>query len=99
MSKIEIRGSELSEAITAAETMKKTVSSSLKKAQALKNKVNSSKWSGKAQESFVAYLDLICQYHDDLDTSMSKQKKALENLEKSISSFDGLPAPSKVRSL
>ncbi|WP_321388952.1 WXG100 family type VII secretion target [uncultured Enterococcus sp.] len=99
MSKIEIKGSELGEVIAAASTMEEGVAESLAKAQALQAKVESAKWKGKAKKSFVAYLDLICQYHEDLHSATKKQKKAMKSLKKDISAFDDLAEPSKVRDL
>lgn len=99
MSKIEVKGSELTEVIESATTMEKGVSETLAKAKALQTKVESANWKGKAKKSFVAYLDLICQYHEDLHTAVKKQKKAVKSLKTDISAFDDLAEPSKVRGL
>ncbi|MHC5215118.1 WXG100 family type VII secretion target [Enterococcus sp. LJL128] len=99
MSKIEIQGNELEEVIEAAETMKKGIGDTLTKAKSLKAKVEATEWTGKNKKAFVAYLDLIYQYHEDLNKAMKAQKTAVKNLKSNISSFDNLSEPSKVRSL
>ncbi|MBC6311017.1 hypothetical protein HCJ66_15935, partial [Listeria sp. FSL L7-1582] len=44
--------------------------------------------------AFVAYLDIIVQYHKDVKSAMKEQTKALENLETYIEAYD---SESKVR--
>ena len=99
MSKIEINGSELTSAIETATSMQKAIKDSLSKADKLQAKLKDCKWRGEAKQSFVAYFDLIYQYHQDFEKALNKQKKALKFLDEAIPDFDSLPAPTKVRNL
>lgn len=99
MSKIEILGAELEQANKGAEELKKSIKASLDTTKELKKYVSSAKWSGDTRDAFVAYLDIISQYHSDLYAATKLQTAAFKHLEENISAFDNQTDAAKVRSL
>ncbi|KGL46534.1 hypothetical protein BMT55_14735 [Listeria newyorkensis] len=92
--KVTIHGDNVGEAKKIANDIDKALKTSYDDATKLKDYVNSVTWKGKSKKAFVAYLDIIVQYHKDVKSAMKEQTKALENLENYIEAYD---SESKVR--
>ncbi|WP_430536007.1 WXG100 family type VII secretion target [Listeria rocourtiae] len=92
--KVTIQGDNVGEAKKIANDIDKALETSYEEAKNLKDYVNDVTWKGKSKKAFVAYLDIIVQYHKDVKSAMKEQTKALENLEKYIEAYD---SESKVR--
>ncbi|MBC1458186.1 WXG100 family type VII secretion target [Listeria newyorkensis] len=92
--KVTIHGDNVGEAKKIANDIDKALKTSYDEATKLKEYVNGVSWKGKSKKVFVAYLDIIVQYHKDVKSAMKEQTKALENLEKYIEAYD---SESKVR--
>ncbi|MBC2175198.1 WXG100 family type VII secretion target [Listeria booriae] len=92
--KVTIYGDKVGEARTIAKEIDIALKNSYDDATSLKSYVNGVTWKGKSKKAFVAYLDIIVQYHKDVKSAMKEQTKALENLEKYIEAYD---SESKVR--
>ncbi|PEA53787.1 hypothetical protein CON64_16260 [Bacillus pseudomycoides] len=99
MGKVEIIDSDLQQAIQYSKAIQDALRTSYDKSNDLKSYVKSAKWSGSTRGSFEAYLDLITQYHKDMNNIMEKHTKALENLNKYMQNFEETADVRKVRSL
>lgn len=49
--------------------------------------VNTASWRGKNRDTFLTYLEIIEQYHAELNQALKYQTKAIKNLEANISQF------------
>ncbi|MBC6310990.1 WXG100 family type VII secretion target [Listeria sp. FSL L7-1582] len=92
--KVEIYGDEAKEARKLAKEIDTALKNSYTDATSLQSFVHGVTWKGKSKDAFVAYLDIIVQYHKDVKSAMKEQTKALENLETYIEAYD---SESKVR--
>lgn len=90
MSNIEIKSGDLSEVISSASKAESAMRASLDVAKAL---VSSSSgydqtWTGESKDSYLMYLGIVKQYHEDLAKCVKSYKKAVSELQKDIDSFD-----------
>lgn len=92
--KVTIHGDKVGEARTIAKEIDTALEDSYTEATDLKTYVDGVTWKGKSKKAFVAYLDIVVQYHKDVKSAMKEQTKALENLENYIEAYD---SESKVR--
>ncbi|MGC6768041.1 WXG100 family type VII secretion target [Enterococcus sp. LJL51] len=99
LSKLEITEAEVTTAIGYAENMTTYLQESSQKAKTLLSKVKGSGWEGDAEKSFTAYLTLLQEYHADLYSASKKQKIALKEITKGISSYGSNAEVAKVKSL
>ncbi|EUJ32218.1 WXG100 family type VII secretion target [Listeria cornellensis] len=97
--KVTIYGDKVGEAKALANQIDTSLSTTYTQAKNLKSYVNGVSWKGKSKKAFVAYLDIIVQYHKDVKEAMEKQTKALENLEKYITAFDSEAKVREVKNL
>jgi uncharacterized protein YukE len=99
MGKVEINDSDLQQAIHYSKAIQEALHTSYTKSNDLKSYVKSAKWSGSTRRAFEAYLDLITQYHKDMNSIMKKHTKALENLNTYMKNFEDSADVRKVRKL
>ncbi|MEI4803441.1 WXG100 family type VII secretion target [Bacillus sp. FJAT-51639] len=96
---VEIHGSEISSAISYAEQIEKGVKDSLEQAKALQSYVTGTRWSGKTNDAFLCYLDVLIQYNAKVATVLEGQTKALKELDESIQSFANRIEVEKIKRL
>lgn len=99
MGKVEINDSDLQQAIYYSKAIQEALYTSYTKSNDLKSYMKSAKWSGSTRRAFEAYLDLITQYHKDMNCIMRKHTKALENLNTYMENFENCEGVRKVRKL
>lgn len=97
--KVTIYGDKVIEAKTIAKEIDNSLKTTYTQAKDLQNYVNGVSWKGKSKKAFVAYLDIIVQYHNDVKSAMKEQSKALENLEKYIKAYDSEAKVREVKNL
>ncbi|EUJ43862.1 WXG100 family type VII secretion target [Listeria fleischmannii] len=97
--RIKIHGDKLEEAISYANQLEKSIQESYQKCETFKGNLDDSKWSGAARDAFVAYFDLIYQYHQELHTTITYNGKALKALHTHIADYNDLPKVKEVRNL
>ncbi|MDM5191268.1 DUF5081 family protein [Bacillus hominis] len=84
MGKVEIIDSDLQQAVQYSKAIQEALRTSYDKSNDLKSYVKSAKWSGSTRGSFEAYLDLITQYHKDMNKIVPHQQYQLHILSKMI---------------
>lgn len=94
-----INQAELETAKSSAAELKESLDNTYAQGEALLSLVQGSSWEGKSRDSFLAYLELLLQYHADLKDAASLQKKALDNIENYQSDFQSHNAVREVKSL
>ncbi|MFP7493396.1 hypothetical protein SFC66_06360 [Terribacillus saccharophilus] len=94
-----INQDELDIAIESANTLKDTVDNTYEQGQDLLSLVQGSQWKGKSRDSFLAYLELLLQYHAELKDAAQLQKKALENIQGYQNDFSNDSLVREVKSL
>ncbi|RDW16459.1 hypothetical protein CWR48_16375 [Oceanobacillus arenosus] len=99
MGDVRIDGRKLNEAKVAAQAVEKSINASYQQCEQLLSFVQSAKWSGKSRDSFISYLDIIYQYHNDLKSAVALQKKALNNLDRYVDDFSKDSSVKEVRNL
>lgn len=97
--KVTIYGDKATEARKIANDINTAMETSYEYATSLKSYVNGVTWKGKSKQAFVAYLDIIVQYHEDVKSAMEEQTKALENLETYIEAYDSESKVQEVKNL
>lgn len=81
MGSVRIYGDKLKEAKAAAKALEQSVTTAYESCDQLISYLNSAKWSGKSRDTFLTYIEIIQQYHQDMKSALEKQTKALNNLE------------------
>lgn len=81
MGSVKIHDDKVKEAQIAAKALEQSIQTSLTSCDELISYILAAKWSGKARDSFLSYLEIIQQYHSDMLEATKKQTKALNNLE------------------
>lgn len=99
MGNVKIDGEKVNEALIAAKSIEESVKNTAKSCEKLISYVHSAKWSGNSRNSFLSYLEIIQAYHKDIATAVTKQTKALNNLEGYINDFQRDSSVKEVRSL
>lgn len=99
LDKLEIIESEVTSALTLARSLTNSLRDSSSKAKSLLSKVESSGWKGETKESFVAYLTILQQYHEDIYQTSKKQTKALEAIPTGMAGYEAHGEVGKVKSL
>ncbi|SDZ50500.1 Proteins of 100 residues with WXG [Evansella caseinilytica] len=99
MSDVNINIYKLDAAKQAAQALENSITTSHRECKKLLSYVESSKWSGKARDAFLCYLEIIYQYHGDLKEAAALQTKALKNLDKYMDDFNRDSAVREVRNL
>lgn len=94
-----IYGDKVNEAKAAAKGLEQSVQVSYESCEQLIAYIHSAKWSGKARDSFLSYLEIIQKYHKDMQDALAKQTKALNNLEGYMNDFLQDNAVNEVRNL
>ncbi|MBA3925727.1 WXG100 family type VII secretion target [Listeria rustica] len=97
--KVTIYGDKVGEAKAIAKEIDTALKNSYTDATSLQSFVNGVTWKGKSKKAFVAYLDIIVQYHKDVKSAMEEQTKALENLETYIEAYDSESKLREVKNL
>ncbi|AIF66172.1 WXG100 family type VII secretion target [Terribacillus saccharophilus] len=90
---------ELDTAKSSASKLKESLDNTYSQGEALLSLVQGSKWEGKSRDSFLAYLELLLQYHADLKDAASLQKKALDNIADYQADFQNDNLVKEVKSL
>ncbi|MDA7028105.1 WXG100 family type VII secretion target [Bacillus sp. CLL-7-23] len=85
--KVHIDHSELSEAIKHAKKIEKGVTDSLEKAKNLKTKIEDGEWSGQTRDACLCYLELIVQFHGDIESAVKDHTSAVKDLHKTMVDF------------
>ncbi|MFP7168913.1 hypothetical protein [Terribacillus halophilus] len=88
-----------SSAKDAAAKLKESLDNTYAQSEELLALVQGSNWKGKSRDSFLAYLELLIQYHADLKDAANLQKKALDNLEDYKADFSNHKSVREVKSL
>lgn len=99
MGNVKIEMDKASDAREAAARLHKVITETHTSCTKLLSYIEGAKWSGKTRDSFISYLEIIEKYHKDLDKALSKQVKALENLEGYISDYQNDGKVREVRNL
>ncbi len=87
MGNVRIYGEKAYEAKVAANALEQSVKSTYESCEQLISYIQSAKWSGKARDTFLTYLEIIRQYHKDMESALGKQTEALNNLEGYFNDF------------
>ncbi|NRD77650.1 WXG100 family type VII secretion target [Bacillus sp. BRMEA1] len=87
MGSVRIYGNKVNEAKAAAKALEQSIEKTYEQCVHLRDYVNSAKWSGKARDSFLTYLEIIEKYHEGMKSAVHKQTKALNNLERDFDDF------------
>lgn len=87
MDKVLIHDEKVREAQIAAKELEKSLKTTYEQCQQLLSFVHSAKWSGKARDSFLTYMEILEQFHKDMVEAAGKQTKALHNLDGYRSDF------------
>lgn len=87
MGNVRIYGEKAYEAKMAAKALEQSVKNTFESCEQLISYIHSAKWSGKARDTFLTYLEIIQQYHKDMESALAKQTKALNNLEGYFNDF------------
>lgn len=82
-----------------AEQLKNSINDSYQGAEKLKQTVLGASWKGEARDTFLTYLELIMQYHKDLNDTASLQEEALKNLRGYKIDFQAHPKLQELRNL
>lgn len=99
MGNVKIDVDKVNEARIAAKEIVKSVETTYDSCERLISYVQAAKWNGKSRESFLAYLEIIRDYHKDLKSAVKKQTKALKNLERYLDEYQNDSEVRKVRNL
>lgn len=81
MGDVKIDGGKVNEAKAAAGALERSIISTYDQCEQLISYVQSAKWSGKSRDAFLTYLEIIQKYHQDMKSAVTKQTKALNNLD------------------
>jgi uncharacterized protein YukE len=90
---------ELNSAKEAAAKLKESLNNTYTQSESLLAQVQGSNWKGKSRDSFLAYLELLIQYHGDLKDAANLQKTALDNLEDYKADFSSHSTVREVKNL
>ncbi|WP_088825896.1 WXG100 family type VII secretion target [Listeria goaensis] len=99
MSDLVFDGSKVEEAISSAKVIEDSLQTTHEKCTAIVQYVNSAKWSGKSRDAFLTYMEIIEQYHADVNKNYKKQKKALKNLKSYSGDFEESSISREVKNL
>lgn len=90
MGNVDIKSGGLSEVISSATEAESAMSASLNVAKKLVSSSNGydQTWTGESKNSYLMYLGIVSQYHEDLAKCIKSYKKAVTELQKDIDSFD-----------
>ena len=99
MGSVKIDGDKVNEAKIAAKAIELSVGKTYESCGKLINYVYSAKWSGKSRDNFLTYMEIIQQYHEDLQFAVEKQTKALNNLDKYIGDYNRDSSVKEVRNI
>jgi len=99
MGNVRIYNDKLHEAQAAAKALEESLEKAYDTCEQLISYVNSAKWSGKARDTFLSYLEIIRPYHKDINKAVSKQTKALNHLDRNIGDFSQDSSVREVRNL
>lgn len=80
VSDVRILAREVEKAKAAAKAIDASIKRTNVRCDTLLAYVASASWSGQTRDSFLTYLELIKQLHDDIEAITPKQTKALSNL-------------------
>src|SRR5690625_2173536 len=94
MSDVVIDGNRVGEAKQLATRVENSVKRSHDICETLVSNVAASKWEGKSRDAFLSYIEIIEQYHAELNEVVKLQTEALGNLENYIAEF---PQDNRVR--
>lgn len=81
MGSVKIHKSNVAEAKKAAQALERSIDTTYNTCETLTSYVLSASWEGKTRDSFITYLEILKQYHQEMLTTVKKQTKALNNLE------------------
>ncbi len=87
MVRVKANGDDLITAANKSKSLDTELSDALKQSKSLLKKVQGMKWKGNARDSFISYLDIISQYHDDINENAKKQHKAFSKLNSKIDDY------------
>ena len=74
MGSVRIYGDKVNEAKAAAKRLEQSIEKTYEQCEQLLAYVHSAKWSGKARDSFLTYLEIIQKYHQEMKSAVAKQK-------------------------
>lgn len=94
MDEVIIHSRNLGEAKQLAMNLENAVRRTHRNCQTLISTVAAASWEGKTKDAFLSYLEIIEQYHAELNEAVKLQTTALQNLESYISQF---PQDSRVK--
>lgn len=97
--KVEISSSKLNEARTAARAIETSLKTAYEQCGTLLSYTQSAKWDGKSRDAFITYLEIIHQYHNDLNEIVKLQTTALNNLKRYMNDFKNDNSVKEVRNL
>ena len=87
MGRVKTKGTLIENAANYSESVNEDLKDTLKQAEALLDKVSDMKWKGNARDAFVSYLDIVSQYHKDIESKAKDQHKAFKNLSEKIDGY------------
>lgn len=87
MGSVRIYEDKVNHAKEAAKALEQSVDKTYEHCEQLISYVQSAGWSGKSRDSFLTYLEIIQQYHQDMKSAVEKQTKALNNLDGYLDDF------------
>ncbi|WP_099223946.1 WXG100 family type VII secretion target [Listeria costaricensis] len=99
MSKVKIDAGKVADAKTSAKQVEDSLEATHTKCKKLVKYVKDAKWKGKSRDAFLTYIELIEQYHEDVQKAYKKQRKALKNLDGYITDFKDGKEAEEVRRL
>lgn len=87
MGSVRIHEDKVNQAKAAAKALEQSVDKTYEHCEQLISYVQSAEWSGKSRDSFLTYMEIIQQYHQDMKSAVEKQTKALNNLDGYVDDF------------
>lgn len=99
MANVKINDTQLQEARRAAGQIENSLQSTLNQCNTLISYVHGAKWEGKSRNTFLSYLEIIQQYHQDLYEAVKLQTTALNNVERYKNDFLNDSSVKEVRNL
>lgn len=81
MGNVIIHKNNVAEAKKAAKALETSIDTTYNTCETLTSYVLSASWEGKTRDSFITYMEILKQYHQEMLATVKEQTTALNNLE------------------
>lgn len=99
MENVTIKYDEWKNSLEYAKEIEQSMKTAYEYCSTLKATIYGSSWKGKSRDAFLTYVEIIAQYHKELNEILSKQTKALKNIEKYRDNFSNDSMVTEVKQL